>query len=343
MVTAKPLAISIGDPLGIGPEVVAKVLGQGLWTKAPLTLLGDIENLTETAASLGVTLPSKLTAKVGAKSVHWPVRYVSSRPDKEFNPRPGIIAARAVDLAVQGIAKGDYTALVTGPINKARLHDDGIQYDGHTEMLQDLANLYWPQPADQTWQSDMLFVYQYFRLLLLTRHVPLSQVGATLNINTVARSLAELVLFLRQRAGVASPRIAVMGVNPHAGEVGGTEEAEILIPAIHQVNQLLDVGIQPPLAADGLFRGFNARKPAYDAYVAAYHDQGLIPFKLVAGLKAVNVTIGLPFIRTSVSHGTADDIVGQGEADPQSLVAALDCAYQLAMHRPRQHASVAAG
>ena len=317
----KPIPLTIGDPLGIGPEIVAKLLRQSLWSNAPLVILGDIDSLTTTAESLGLSLPKTIGEHA--------VEYVSSRLN---HAGPGAIASRAIEMAVEGIHQGDYSALVTGPINKARLHADGIRYDGHTEMLQDLANRYWKPPEGGLWQSDMLFAYNDFRLLLLTRHVPLAQVGQILQRVTVVQSLTTLVTFLRQQVGIEQPRIAIMGVNPHAGEIGGIEEADILIPVITEVNQTLNVSIGAPVAADGLFRGFDATQPAYDAYVAAYHDQGLIPFKLVAGLQAVNITIGLPFLRTSVSHGTADAIVDKGIADPQSLVAALDYAWKLSSY-----------
>jgi 4-hydroxythreonine-4-phosphate dehydrogenase len=175
----------------------------------------------------------------------------------------------------------------------------------------------------------MLFVYQAFRMLLLTRHVPLRQVSQTLTVSAAVRSLDNLVRFLRNHQGIETPRIAMMGVNPHAGEIGGEEEREILLPAMAQIEERHQLTLPPPFPADALFRGFNLNQLPFDAYVAAYHDQGLIPFKLVAGFQAVNVTIGLPFIRTSVSHGTAPDIVGQGIADPSSLHEAVQLAFSL--------------
>ena len=144
----------------------------------------------------------------------------------------------------------------------------------------------------------MLFVYDRFRMLLLTRHVPLSRVAETLTQADVETAFQTLQTFLIMQMGITHPRIAVMGVNPHAGEIGGREEAEILIPVMTRLNVLGLAQFEGPFPADALFRGFDLATQPYDAYVAAYHDQGLIPFKLIAGYQAVNVTLGLPFIRT---------------------------------------------
>jgi 4-hydroxythreonine-4-phosphate dehydrogenase len=142
--------------------------------------------------------------------------------------------------------------------------------------------------------------------------------------------LENLAIFFRMQCQINSPRLCVLGVNPHAGELEGDEETRILKPALKLVSQKFGFGIEAPVAADAAFRHFDINRLDYDAYVAAYHDQGLIPFKMVAGLNAVNVTIGLPFLRTSVSHGTAPDIAGQGIADPCSLIEAYEAAIQLA-------------
>jgi 4-hydroxythreonine-4-phosphate dehydrogenase len=215
--------------------------------------------------------------------------------------------------------------LVTGPISKEHLHDANVPFSGHTEILQHLARQMYHQP----YQSDMLFLYKQFRMLLLTRHVPLRKVSETLSIKGVMRSLDNLAHFFQAHCKINSPRLCMLGVNPHAGELDGDEEDRILKPAIQLISKKYGFGIEPPMAADAAFRHFDVDRLAYDAYVAAYHDQGLIPFKMVAGLSAVNVTIGLPFLRTSVSHGTAPDIAGQGIADPSSLIAAYEAAIQL--------------
>ena len=176
-------------------------------------------------------------------------------------------------------------------------------------------------------RAEMLFVHKNFRLLLLTRHIPLREVPEQLaKTGAVARPLKTLIAYLRHRLGIFEPRIALLGINPHSGEVGGEEEKKYLMPVIHAVNAIGASKLEGPFAADGFFRGFKADDDRYDAVVAAYHDQGLIPFKMLAGYDAVNVTIGLPFLRTSVSHGTAEDIVGKDLAQEGSLIAALHAA-----------------
>ena len=176
----------------------------------------------------------------------------------------------------------------------------------------------------------MLFIYKKFRLLLLTRHIELKDVPAALaKQGAVAGPIKTLIGFLRNVAHVPEPRIALLGVNPHSGEIGGEEENKFYAPVIKAVNNIGNTHLEGPFAADGFFRGFDAEKPGYDAIAAAYHDQGLIPFKLLAGYEAVNMTIGLPFIRTSVSHGTADDIAGKGIASEHSLIAAIRAASEM--------------
>jgi len=226
---------------------------------------------------------------------------------------------QAIETAVQRMADKKADALVTGPITKRH-------GGGHTEILETLARKLYPNVSSK---AEMLFVHHNFRLLLLTRHIPLHEISGALTPSACEASLEILIHFLHTRFGIAMPRIAVLGVNPHAGEIGGQEESEILIPVLNRLNHKNQAHLEGPFAADGFFRGFKAETPGYDAIVAPYHDQGLIPFKLIAGHQAVNVTIGLPFIRTSVGHGTAFDIAGQGIADESGLVAAIDTALQL--------------
>lgn len=307
------ICVTIGDPTGIGPEITAKFLNeQDLIASYELIILGDIQSLLATADGLNLPLPENNR-----------ITYLEmlNRDCRE----PGQIAYRAVCEGVRLIAEGRAKALVTGPISKENLHRAGIDYGGHTEMLQDLAEKHW----GEKYQSDMLFLYRQFRMLLLTRHVPLSGVSRALSTDGVSRSLKSLIAFLQTHAGITRPRLGVLGVNPHAGEIGGNEEREILIPAIEAVMKATDSVIEGPLPGDAVFRGFDPDNPPCDAYVAAYHDQGLIPMKLLAGLRAVNVTIGLPFLRTSVSHGTAPDIAGKGKAAHESLVSAFMSAVHL--------------
>jgi 4-hydroxythreonine-4-phosphate dehydrogenase len=298
------VVLTIGN--GIGPEIVARWLAH-CRLDVPVTLIGD----TAVLMAYQPVLPEG----VSLLSVEGEAGYIAYQS-----------LAIAVDIMAKRHQHGERCGLVTGPISKAALWQAGFtQYTGHTEILADLAKQHWPvHPC----QSDMLFVYNEFRLLLLTRHVPLSAVSHTLTLTEVTQSLTTLVGFLQTQCHIPKPRLALLGVNPHAGEIGGLEEANVLIPASHAVMNQLNCWISPPMAADGFFRGFSSAQSGYDAIVSPYHDQGLIPFKLLAGWRAVNVTIGLPFMRTSVSHGTAPDIVGQGVAKPDSLIAAFDCLCQ---------------
>jgi 4-hydroxythreonine-4-phosphate dehydrogenase len=293
-----PLVLTPGH--GIGPEITARWLATR--PDYPVWVVGDAQVLA------GLKPPS----------------HVQLVP---LEASPGRMAYQALEWAVQAIAQGQASGLVTGPISKSALWQDGYtQYSGHTEILADLANRFWPGQAP--YQSDMLFVHQQLRLLLLTRHVPLTQVSQHLTLDGVSQSLTTVIEFLNQVCTINYPRLAMLGVNPHAGEIGGQEEHHILIPASQQVMTRLPCHISTPLPADGFFRGFNPAETPFDAIVSPYHDQGLVAFKLLAGWQAVNVTIGLPFLRTSVSHGTASDIVGQNKAKADSLLAAITCLQQ---------------
>lgn len=306
---AKPTyCLTVGDPSGIGPEITVKMLQDpGLLLGFNLCVLGQVDHLQETAKRLRMTLPGRDEG----------VSYFHIAGDVQHEP--AAIAYMALDKAVEMIYKGLAKGLVTGPMSKSNLQQAGLPYSGHTEILERLARLYFRVPC----RADMLFHYKAFRLLLLTRHVPLAQVSKELTADATFQALQNLVEYLRTVEGLPSPRLRVLGVNPHAGEIGGEEERNVLIPAIGRINSIYGLGIGEPVPADAAFRNFEVNNPGVDAVVATYHDQGLIPMKLLAGLKAVNITIGLPFIRTSVSHGMASDIVGKGIADPISMREAL--------------------
>jgi 4-hydroxythreonine-4-phosphate dehydrogenase len=309
------LCLTVGDPTGIGPEITVKLLCSHAWPeRVKLNIIGHIDSLHEVALSLGLLLPEADEELCYTNIVGNPVQDA------------GNIAYQSIVEAVSQIHQGSAHGLVTGPISKANLQASGVAFSGHTEILEHLA---WTQFQTQS-QADMLFVYQGFRLLLLTRHIPLSQVGGALKLNTVTQSLLNGVDFLKTHEGITSPRIAMLGVNPHAGEVGGDEELTVLKPAMAAIKTSQNVMFEGPFAADGFFRGFRMDEMTVDAIVSPYHDQGLIPFKMLAGLRAVNVTIGLPFIRTSVSHGTATDIAGRGIASEMSLICAVQQAAQYA-------------
>lgn len=314
---------TIGDPSGIGNEITLKFLDTH-YKHQPfrLTVIGSMHHLHAMSERIGIPLPHPTEFPL----LHF-IDIKDSLPSTidstTFN---GHVAYQSLVQAILLIKhESQCQTLVTGPINKANLHQAGYAYGGHTEILESLANEHFPKNDGTSWQSDMLFIYKQFRILLLTRHIPLSQVAQVLDIPTATQSILALTQYLTEQ-GLTNPHYCLFGVNPHAGEIGGTEERDILQPIIDQVQHQSMAKITGPVAADGAFRGFNPTNPAYDAYIAPYHDQGLIPMKLVGGYNAVNVTIGLPFARTSVSHGTANDIVGLNIAEANSLKAAFDMA-----------------
>ncbi len=305
------LALTIGDPTGIGAEITAKALARiGAFPDTTFAVIGALDGLMKTAADLKITLPQAN------------VTYHDILADK-----PGAVAYQALVHAATMLAAGEADALVTGPISKKNLADAGHAYPGHTEILENLAQRFFNVPDAR---AEMLFIYKKFRLLLLTRHIALADIPAALaKPSAVSRPLKTLIRFFRDHAKIDEPRIAILAPNPHGGEVGGEEEKKYIMPVIHAVNGVGASRLEGCFAADAFFRDFDASTTPYDAVVATYHDQGLIPFKLLAGYEAVNVTIGLPFIRTSVSHGTAEDIVGKGIAREDSLVAAIQAATEL--------------
>ena len=306
------LALTIGDPTGIGPEIAVKAIQKmGLFKDTHFIIIGSRVALEQAASKLRFILPDNQQISYQA------VEAIS----------PGATAYRSIEIAVAIIANKQARALVTGPISKENLIAAGYGAVGHTEILEELAHRLFKAPEAR---AEMLFVYRQFRLMLLTRHIALQDVPSALSApDAVSKPIMTLLNFLLHQAKITSPNIAILGVNPHSGEVGGNEEKNLFAPLIEKINQSKRAHISGPFAADAFFRGFNPQKPNYDAIVAAYHDQGLIPFKLLAGFDAVNVTIGLPFIRTSVSHGTAEDIVGKNIAKPDSFLAAISMAIQL--------------
>ena len=302
----RKLALTIGDPSGIGPEITAKALQRlDAFPDVSLTVIGSLGALMQAAHSIGAILPQN--SQVTYRDI--------------IAASPGAVSYMAIGQAVAMLATGEAQALVTGPISKKNLHEAGHDFPGHTEILQDMARRMFKAPDAH---ADMLFVHKKFRLLLLTRHIALADVAPALSKQgAIARPLKTLIRFLRDHAQVDEPRIALLGLNPHAGEIGNGEEEKFFRPVIRAVNGVGASKLEGPFAADAFFRDFDPEKTPYDAVVAAYHDQGLIPFKLLAGYEAVNVTIGLPFIRTSVGHGTAEDIAGKGVARADGMMAAI--------------------
>ncbi len=319
----RPLALTLGDPAGIGPDITLLAYEARLAEAvSPFVLLGDPDVLAERASMLGLSVKIELVGDPveAARSFPraLPVLPIAV-PERVVAGRPGSGAApavlRSIELAVELTREGATGAVVTNPISKAVLYRAGFRFPGHTEFLAHLAGL-------ETSDAVMMLAARDFRVVPVTIHIPLKEVMETLSEALIAKTLLTTAHGLRRYFGIERPRIAVTGLNPHAGEDGsmGREEIEIIAPAIEAARrQGLDV--MGPCPADTLFHT-EARK-AYDVVVAMYHDQGLIPFKTLAFEEGVNVTLGLPFVRTSPDHGTAFALAGTGAASPRSLIEAL--------------------
>lgn len=310
--------MALGDPRGIGPEITARALSKSL--HADVTLVGAEDQIQPIEAHQKIS--------VGA----WGLGSGDSNSDRSRAIRAGRIAGHAVEAAVQLALTGQVDAIVTAPAHKHALHLAGFPYPGHTEWLAhlagdvDVAMMLAAEPDAQHPDANSL------RVVLLTTHVALRDVPALITIERVVRTGRVVQHALRDWWGIDRARLAVCAVNPHAGESGlfGDEEERVLRPAAAAL------GAAGPLPADTVF--VRAMRDEFDAVLAPYHDVGMTAIKVAAFGRAVNVTLGLPFPRTSPDHGTAFDIAGTGKADPSSMRAALELAAALATRKrlPRE-------
>ena len=319
----------MGDPAGIGPEVIAKaVAGRTLRKLCLPIVIGSLPVMERTIKTL--KLKVKAVRVDGHERLPMGERTVAvldplETPLGKFTP--GIAAAETGAASVAFIKKGVALAqigcidgIVTAPINKEAINMAGCHYPGHTELLADLT---------QAKESGMMIVGGPLRIMFVTTHVAIKDLSSLLTQAKIEKGIRLAHLALTQLYGIPTPKIGVAALNPHAGEHGlfGDEEARVILPAARAA-QAQGILASDPLPADTLFG--QAAKGHYDGIVAMYHDQGLIPLKLVAFGTCVNLTVGLPIIRTSVDHGTAFDIVGKGIADPGSLLEAVKLAAKLA-------------
>lgn len=325
------IGITMGDPAGIGPEIMLKALADDrvMAELVPL-LIGDLSTLKRTAFELGVSFEPDVLYNPGdiqhadryclldMKNVDAD-RLVSGRPDNGCGNALADYIKKAVELAL----KGYIDAITTCPINKAVMNMAGYHYPGHTEFLAYLTG---------TDKFAMMMVGGGLHITLLSIHSPLSRVPEMITRDALDNVISLTAQSMKQLWGIKDPRIAVAGLNPHAGEGGmfGHEEIETISPAIEDASNA-GMNISGPFAADTLF--YRSLKGEFDALIVMYHDQGLIPIKTLAFDTGVNVTLGLPVIRTSVDHGTAYDIAGRGEASEKSLVEALLLASKFAKNR----------
>ena len=326
-----PLALTMGDPAGIGPELALRAWLARDKASPAFLVLADPAPLAALARRLDLAVPLVEVAPaetVAAFSRALPVAPLAARAAATPGaPSPAFAAAtiESIERAVALAKSGDVRAVITNPIAKATLYAAGFRFPGHTEFLGALAARHWGGAA----QPVMMIWSEALAVVPVTIHVALSDVPRLLTPALIVSTARIVVADMRSRFGVARPRLAFAGLNPHAGESGamGREEIETIAPAIETLRaEGLDV--VGPLPADTMFHA--AARARYDVAVTMYHDQGLIPAKTLAFDSGVNVTLGLPFVRTSPDHGTAFDIAGKGVASPTSLIAALTLAARLA-------------
>ena len=322
-----PLAISMGDPAGIGPEITLKALMAG----QNAVVLGDLAVLRAAASLIGCDLPLKVVerpdqARPGQISIIETSKSSTTPALGEISAEAGKSAYDAIVAGIRLALNGQIAGLVTAPIHKEALAAAGIKFPGHTEMLAHFANV--PHVA-------MMLANDAIRTVLVTIHMSLRDAitAADFNANLRAIRLAHQGC---QALGISAPRVAVAGLNPHAGEGGlfGREEIDIIAPAIAAA-RAEGIDASGPWPGDTVF--MSARMGKFDVVVAQYHDQGLIPVKYMGLDEGVNITLGLPFIRTSPDHGTAFDIAGQNRANPASLIRACDIALRLAQATANNH------
>jgi len=319
----RPLALTLGDPAGIGPDITLLAFQARTAERIPpFVLLGDPEILAARARTLGLAVeiePIREPAAAFARFAEALPVLPMAVPGDVVPGRPDSAAAAAIQLSIErGVAlvrEGAASAIVTNPISKAVLYRAGFPFPGHTEFLAKLAGL-------ETSDAVMMLVAGNLRVVPVTIHIPLKEVTSALSRSLIVKTLTTTARDLTRYFGLARPRIAVTGLNPHAGEDGtlGREEIDIIMPAIVAARSQ-GLNVTGPHAADALFHA--EARATYDAAVAMYHDQALIPFKTLAFETGVNTTLGLPFVRTSPDHGTAFALAGTGNASPRSLIEAL--------------------
>ena len=332
----QPLALTLGEPAGIGPDLTL-----ALWRRRveldlpPFYLIGDIDFLRQRARALGLDIPMSEVTPAQASAAFeralpvaplgLPVTATPGKPDATSAPA----AIASIRRAVADVLSGQAAAVVTNPIAKNVLYRSGFAEPGHTEFLARLATEATAKPVHPVmmlWSPELAVVP-------VTIHLPLKDVVGALSIDLIVETGRIVARDLHARFGVAKPRIAIAGLNPHAGEDGGLgeEDRDIVAPAVARL-KAEGIDAVGPLPADTMFH--ERARAGYDVAMCMYHDQALIPIKTLAFDHGVNVTLGLPFVRTSPDHGTAFDIAGTGKADPSSLVAALALAARLAAASP---------
>ena len=320
------LALTLGDPDGIGPEIALKAWRALRDGDTRFAIIADPARLQPAADLLDLPRPEPVADFTEAARV-----FQDAPPVIALEPSATAPAAAlaSIDAAVQAALAGEAGGVVTCPISKARLYDEGFAFPGHTEYL---AHLTAAAPLAGARGPVMMLAGGGLRTVLVSIHTSLRSAIATLSIDTIVHTATVAAQALQRDFAVAAPRLAVAGLNPHAGENGalGREEIEIVTPAVERLKQA-GLDVTGPLPPDTMFHA--EARAHYDAAVCLYHDQGLIPVKTLDFHGGVNITLGLPIVRTSPDHGTAFDIAGKGVARPDSLIAALRLAGELAANR----------
>jgi 4-hydroxythreonine-4-phosphate dehydrogenase len=328
---AKPLALTLGEPAGIGPDIaIAAWLRRTEFGLPAFYLLGDRDFIADRAEILGLQIKlADVRAEQASDTFADALPVVATghaatarpgHPDK----RSAAAVIGSIRQAVGDVASGRAGAVVTNPIAKSVLYRAGFEHPGHTEFLAELA-----ATGGRRAQPVMMLWSPALAVVPVTIHLPLRDAITRLSSDLIVTTARIVVADLKTRFGLVRPRLAISGLNPHAGEDGtlGSEEQTIIAPAIETLRDA-GIDVRGPLPADTMFH--EAARKTYDCALCMYHDQALIPIKTLAFEDAVNVTLGLPFIRTSPDHGTAFDIAGSGRANPSSLIAALRLAARMA-------------
>jgi len=322
------IGITMGDPTGIGPEILVKALSRKeLFQSCRPIVFGDREVLLNTIKRLGLDTLVEVFEKrpedgyLPQKIFLYPLSQLNvaslqfGKPDRKC----GEAMVKYIEEAVQWVQGGKLDAITTCPINKQAINVAGYPFSGHTELLAHLV---------QASSVAMMFLGSKWKVVLVTTHLPLKEVSKWITSNRVLSAIRMTDEGLKKYFGITHPKIAVLGLNPHCGEEGllGEEEKMEILPAI-EVGRSIGMEVEGPFPADSFFD--LSGRYTFDAVISMYHDQGLIPIKMCDFNEAVNFTLGLPFIRTSVGHGTAYDIAGRGLADPNNLLRAVSMAAKL--------------
>jgi 4-hydroxythreonine-4-phosphate dehydrogenase len=330
----KPLLITMGDPTGVGPEIIVQAAGKGAFAglSRPVVVIGDLAIMKRAAQVCGFEVDWQPGSPVPLASgeLVFSGQTLSLREISDLDPaqqkygQPVVCSGSAmfdyISWACDRCLAKDAAGMVTAPINKQALQLAGADYPGHTELLATRCGV------DEV---VMMLAGERLKVCLVTTHIALRDVPRRLTVDRVLSTIRIAATSLRQQFGPVSPRLAVLALNPHAGEGGlfGDEETQFIVPAIETARHE-GIDASGPHSADTLF--WFAAQGRYDAVICMYHDQGLIPLKLLHFDDGVNVTLGLPIVRTSVDHGTAYDLAGSGKASPTSLIAAVKMADQMA-------------